>query len=285
MERLRTKLINKCRKLRKTGYSLGEISHAVSLAKSTIYSHVKDISLSSKQKRGIEIRNRERSENRVNPRKGKCLSGREIVKPNSWSHDLVHIVAHFMFDGRISDDYCIYYSKDKYQIDHMKKLLHKIFKAKPKIRLRDNGVYGLTFYHVEFSSYIKNHKDKLFSYLNNGASKLEKRIFLKAFFDDEGNVFYKGDKRRVRGYQKSYWILNQIKGLLKSFGIEGKINKKGTDIEISGQNNLAKFSEEINFSPRIYINPKRKNGIWKRRISKRKILGLLLKSYQKIKKN
>ena len=266
------------------GFSLGEISLVTATSKSTIYGHVKDISLSLKQKRDIEIRNRERSKNRVDPRKGKCLPGREIVKPKSWSDDLVHIVAHFMFDGRISDDSCIYYSKDKYQIEHMKQLIYKIFKAKPNIKMRDNGVYGLTFYHVEFANYIRNRKDKIFGYLNNGASKLEKRIFLKAFFDDEGNVFYKVDKRRVRGYQKSRFILEQIRNLLNGFGIESRINIKATDLEISGQRNLVKFSKEINFSPRIYINPDRKNGIWKRKISKRKILGLLLKSYQEIEK-
>lgn len=281
MNKLKIKLINKSRKLRMEGYSLGEISFATGVAKSTLYGHLEDISLNPEQIRGIEIRKRERNKNRANPRKGKCLPGREIIKPNSWSDDLVHIVAHFMFDGRVSDDCCIYYSKNKYQIDHMKHLLFKIFKAKAKIQPRDNGVYGLSFYHVEFANYIKNHKENLPNYLNNGAFKSKKKIFLKTFFDDEGCVSYKGDKRRVRGYQKSRLILEQIRDLLKNFGIESRINKEFTCIEISGQRNLKKFSKEINFSPRIYINPERKNGVWKERISKRKILDLLLKSYQK----
>lgn len=281
MEKLKIKLINKCRELRTRGYSLGEISFAMNLAKSTFHRYVRDISLTSKQRKGIEIRNRERNKSKENPRKGKCLPGREIVKPKSWSTDLVHIVAHFMFDGRVSDDSCIYYSKDRYQIEHMKKLLHKIFKIKPKIQLRDNNVYGLIFYHVEFADYIKSRKEGLLNYLNNVAPKLKKKIFLRAFFDDEGNVFYKNDKRRVRGYQNSLLILRQIRDLLIAFGIKSSINKDTTNIEISGRKNLLKFSKEINFSPRIYINPKRKNGIWKRRISKRKILDLLLKAYQK----
>ena len=261
------------------GYSLGEISSSTGVSKSTLYGHVKDMRLNSEQKEEIRIRNREKNKNRVNPRKGKCLRGREVVKPKSWSDSLVHIVAHFMFDGRTDEDSCIYYSKDKYQIEHMKKLLCEIFKAKPKIKLRDNGVYGLTFYHVELASYIKNRKGELLSYLRNGAPKTRKRIFLRAFFDDEGNVFYKNDKRRVRGYQKSHLILEHTRDLLTIFGIKGKINKEGTNIEISGQDNLRRFSKEINFSPRIYINPNRKNSIWRTRISKKKILDLLLKSY------
>jgi len=281
MKKINTELIDKCRALRAKGYSLGDISTVVDISKSTLYGHVKDIALSSGQQEGIKNRIRERNKNKVNPRKGKCLLGREIVKPKSWSDDLVHIVAHFMFDGRVDDDSCIYYSKDRYQIDHMEELLRNTFKARPVVKLRDNGVYGLTFYHVEFADYIKNRRHELLTFLNNGASKSQKRIFLKAFFDDEGNVFYKGDKRRVRGYQKSRLILENIRNLLSSLGIEGRINKKGNDIEISGQRNLLRFFKEINFSPRIYINPNRKNGIWRERISKRKILDLILKSYQK----
>lgn len=280
----RLNIIDECRKLRKKGISIGEIARSLNAPKTTVYGYVKDILITVEQKKKIEERRKLLASSRPNPRKGKCIPGREIIKPNPWSDELIHIVAHFMFDGRVSDDGCIYYSKDKYQINHMRELLFKIFRIKPKIHPRDNSVYGLAFYHVEFANYIKNRKDNLFSYLNNGASKSEKKTFLKAFFDDEGSVYYKDDKRRVRGYQNSRLILEQIKKILRSFGIESKINKEGINVEVSGRMNLIRFSKEINFSSKIYINPKRKNGIWKKRISKREILGLLLSSYQKINK-
>lgn len=279
MQKIKTELIDRCRELRTRGYSLGEISFAAGIAKSTIYGHVHDIPLDPKQRRGIEIRRKEKNKNRVNPRKGKCLPGREIIKPASWSGDLVHIVSHFMFDGRIDDDGCIYYSKDIYQIQHMEKLVYKNFHIKPKLQLRDNKVYALIYYNVELAEYIKSCRNKLFDYLNNGASKSMKRVFLRAFFDDEGNVFYKADKRRVRGYQKSLYILEKIKGLLSNFVIEGRINKSSTYIEIGRRDNLMRFYKEINFSPKIFINPKRKNGIWREKISKREILRSLIKSY------
>ena len=281
MRRLRNRLINKCRELRSKGYSLGEISFVLNIPKATVYGQVRDISLTKQQQKDIKIRQIEKCRNRPNLRKGRCLVGREIIKPKAWSKDLIHIVAHFMFDGRVTEDGCVYYSNSRYQIIHMRNLLYKIFKITPKIKLRDNGVYGLPFYHVELVRYIKTKKATIFNYLKNGACKLEKKVFLQAFFDDEGNVYYKNDKRRIRGYQNSSLILGQIKDLLNSFGIESRINREATNIEICGQKNLAKFSKEMNFSPRIYINPKRKNGIWKKRISKRKILDLLLKSYQK----
>lgn len=281
MQKLELGIVNDCIRLRIRGFSLGEISSVMKLSKSTVHAYVKNILLDSEQIGQIENRRKAKNNSKVNPRKGKCLPGREIKKPKYWSDDLVHVVAHFMFDGRVDEDACIYYSKDEYQITHMKSLLEKIFKAKPKIQLRDNGVYGLSFYHVELANYIKNREKTIFSYLNNDAVQSRKRLFLQAFFDDEGNVFYKNDKRRVRGYQKSFMILEQIRELLINFGIKGKINKNATDIEISGQCNLTKFAKEINFSPEIYINPLRRNGIWKRKISKRRILNLLLSSYQK----
>lgn len=281
MKKLEVKRVEECRNLRLRGYSFGEISATTCIAKSTIHPYLENIALSQEQKRNIAARVAKKNRAKINPRKNKCLPGREIIKPKPWFNGLVHVVAHYMFDGRVDADSCIYYSKDKYQINHMKKLLWKVFKARPYIKLRGNGVYGLTYYHVELANYIKIRKGELLTYLNNGASKLDKRIFLRAFFDDEGCVFYKGDKRRVRGYQKSSSTLREIRNLLSFFGIESKINNKGTNIEISRKENLLKFSKEINFSPKIYINPKRKNGIWKKKISKKKILDLLLDSYQK----
>jgi intein-encoded DNA endonuclease-like protein len=283
MEKLKNKLINQCRKLRMEGYSFGEISSTTEIAKSTLHAYLKNISLGSKQKQAIEDRRKEKCNKRPNPRKGKCLPGREIIKPISWSNDLVHIVSHFMFDGRVDEDCCIYYSKDKYQIKHMQRLLHNTFKADPRIQLRDNGVYGLVFYHVELAEYLKKRKSELFVYLDNGAPREYKKELLKAFFDDEGCIFYKGDKRIVRGYQKATSILKQIIRLLNEFGIKSRLDKCANGVEISGRRNLEKLSKEINFSPGIYINPSRKNGLWKERISKRDILALALNSYQRYK--
>ncbi|MFH0912993.1 MAG: LAGLIDADG family homing endonuclease [Candidatus Omnitrophota bacterium] len=280
MKKLDYELISKCRELRIEGNSFGEISSVLGVAKSTLYAYLKDIPLSYKQKQDIEKRRKAKCFIGGNPRKGKCLAGREIIKPVSWSKDLIHIVSHFIFDGRVDEDCCIYYSKDKYQIRHMQRLLEEKFRAIPRIQLRDNGVYGLVFYHVELANYLKRRREELIAYVANGAPKAYKREFIKAFFDDEGCIFYKGDKRRVRGYQKSNSVLELVLNLLKEFGIESRIDKRANGVEISGRSNLEKFSKEINFSSKIYINPYRKNGIWKKIISKRKILGLALQSYK-----
>jgi len=281
MNRLSEKLIEKCRRLRQRGYSLGDISVRLGVSKSTLFSYVKDIVLRPWQVDKIETRRKEKNKNNPNPRKGKCLPGREIKMPQAWSDDLVHLVSHLMFDGRIDESGCIYYSKDIYQIRHMRRLFAALFKVYPKVQLRDHGVYGLPFYHVELADYIKKLSNRLAPYLNNGAPLSSKRVFLQAFFDDEGNVYYSGSKRRVRGYQKSRERLEWVRNLLLDFRISGTINKTGIYIEITNRENLENFAKQINFSAGIYLNPERKNSIWKEKISKKKILDLVLNSYCK----
>jgi hypothetical protein len=50
MEKLKANVINECRRLRKKEFSLGEISLATEMPKTTIYGHVKDIPLTFQQK-------------------------------------------------------------------------------------------------------------------------------------------------------------------------------------------------------------------------------------------
>lgn len=270
---------DRCRNLRLKGFSLGEIVSLTHLPKTTAYDYIKDIILSKRQRAQIEFSKKQKIKNRPNTRKGRCTPGRSIFRPTSWSNELIHIVAHFMFDGRVEKDGCRYYSKDEYQVKHVKELAHTLLGITPLYKLRDDGVKVLSFHNVELADYVRYKKREMLNYVKNGASKNQKRTFLRAFFDDEGNVYYNKDTRRVRGYQKSYLILDLVKRLLEEFGIFGRINKHNTEIEISKKDNLIKFAKEINFSHRIYINPMRKNSIWKRRIEKRKILELAISSY------
>jgi intein/homing endonuclease len=277
----RLNMISECRRLREGGFSIGEIARILHIPKTTVYGYVKDILLTDEQKGGIEERRKLFVSDRPSPRKGKCIPGREILKPKTWSKDLMHVVAHFMFDGRIENHACAYYSSSKYQIEHLRKLVNKIFKAESTLRRRNNNTFVLSFYNIELVNYIKQKINEIFKYLDNEASREEKRIFLQTFFDDEGNIFYnKDDKRRVRGYQKSYQLLQKIQKFLEEFNISSRISKDRNEIEISGRRNLMTFANEINFSPGIYINPFRKNSIWRKKIQKREILKLALSSYK-----
>jgi hypothetical protein len=73
--------------------------------------------------------------------------------------------------------------------------------------------------------------------------------------------------------------LELIQKLLKDFNIESKIDSKYKEIVISRKESLIRFRNEINFSRGIYINPKRRNSIWKQKLEKREILDKIINSY------
>jgi len=276
--REREKIKKKCESLRQQGRSLNDIVTIIGLPKTTVYGYIKDIVLTKKQKLDIEYKRRALL-SKPSPRKGKCRPGREIIRPPGWSKELINIVAHFSFDGNIRSDGCIYYNRSENQISNLRSEVHKLFGIKPKAQIRADGVRVISYYNVEFADYIKNKAREIYSYLNNGASKEEKRIFLRAFFDDEGNIYFRKDTRRIRGYQKSTAVLEVINNIMNEFGIPGKIYPGIGAIEITGRRYLEKFAEEIGFSSGIALNPLRRNSAWKRNIEKREILNLALTSY------
>lgn len=276
----RENLKKKCKYLRCEGHSLNYIASILGLPKTTAYDYIKNIALTKKQKLRIEYRRRKLL-SRPSLKKGRCRPGREVIRPLGWSERLINIVAHFSFDGCIRPDRCIYYNRSKSQINNLKSEVYKLFRIEAKNQIRPDGVRVVSYYNVEFADYIRNKANEILSYLKNGASKEEKRIFLRAFFDDEGNIYFRKSTRRIRGYQKSIKVLENINNIMSEFGIRGRIYPRLGAIEITGKGQLEKFAEEIGFSPGIALNSLRKNGIWKRDIEKREILDLALTSYIK----
>lgn len=103
-------LTEKCRTLRRKGFTLGEIIKTTNLPKTTVFDHIRDIPLSVELKERIIRENIQRL-NKFRPnKKGKCISGRVVPKPIGWTNELVFLVAHFMFDGEIRYCGCIYHN-------------------------------------------------------------------------------------------------------------------------------------------------------------------------------
>lgn len=276
----REEIKKKCKYLRRKGQSLNYIVNIVGLPKTTAYDYIKNIVLTERQKLDIKYRKRILLR-KPSSKKGKCKPGREIIKPSTWSEELINIVAHFSFDGHIGYDGCRYYNRSESQIANLKAEVYKLFGIEPKSQVRSDGVRVISYYNVEFADYIKNKANEIFFYLENRATKKEKRIFLQAFFDDEGNVYFKKNTRRIRGYQKSIKVLEKINNIMSEFGLRGRIYPKIDAIEITGKEQLEKFAKEIGFSSGITLNSLRKNSIWKRDIEKREVLDLALTSYIK----
>jgi len=283
-------LIEKSRTLRRKGFTLGEILKVVKLPKTTIHNHIHTIVLSLKaQKRLKKVQERIAKENtkRINEfnireRKGKCIPGRIVIKPKGWTKELIFLVAHFMFDGETQTHSCIYHNRNKALIDQVSFLMKRIFKLQLHHWLnKETGVHRISYHYVELADYARGKAQELKKYIKT-ASLPEKKIFLQAFFDDEGCANLHRNIRRVRGYQHNLEILKLIQKLLKDFNIESKIDEKYQEIVISRKSNLIKFRDKINFSKGVYINPERKNSIWKKKLQKRDLLNMAIAGYKPI---
>jgi len=271
-------LVEKCRILRRKGFTLGEIIKVTHFPKTTIFDHVRDIPLSVKTKERLTRENIQRLKEIARRRRGKCIPGRIVIKPQGWTDKLIFLVAHFMFDGEITRGGCIYHNRNKSLIEQVKSLMEKVFNLKPWNWInKATGVYRICYHYVELTDYVRGKAQELKKYIAR-ASLVEKKIFLRAFFDDEGSIHF--DKRLVRGFQHNLEILKLIQKLLKDFDIESKIDEKYKEIVISRKSNLIKFRDKINFSKGVFINPARKNSIWKRKLQKRDLLDMAIVSYK-----
>jgi hypothetical protein len=281
MYKIDSALIEKCRNLRREGFTVREINRAIKLSVGTVYNYIRDIPISPKLKEKIilkQIKNTQRLvEFNIKIRKGKCIPGRLVPKPKGWTKKLISLVAHFMFDGEIQTHSCIYHNRNKALINQIDSLMKKVFNLRSYNWLnRETGVHRISYHYVELADYVRKRAQELKKYIKT-AILTEKKIFLQAFFDDEGSVHF--DKKLVRGFQYNLETLQLIQNLLKDFDIQSKIDEKYKEIVISRKPNLIKFHNKINFSKGIYINPARKNSIWKKKLEKREILNRVINSY------
>ena len=281
MYKINPLLVEKCRTLRRKGFVLGEIIKSVNLPKTTVYDHIYDIPLPEETKERIKREARKRINEYIRKeRKGKCMFGRVVPKPENWTDKLIFLTAHFMFDGEIQTNACIYHNRNKALIERVETEMKKIFNLSPRDFFnKETGVHRITYHYVELADYMRKKVKELKKFIRIAPLK-EKKIFLNAFFDDEGSIHF--DKKIVRGFQYNLEILKLIQKLLKDFSIESKIDEKYKEIIISRKSNLIKFRNKINVSKGVKINGKRKNSIWKQDLEKREILEMLIASYEPI---
>jgi len=271
-------LIEKCRSLRAKGFTLNEIIEVARLPKTTVYDHVRDIQFPIEAQKRIIRENIQRLRELSKKKKGKCLFGRIVPKPKEWTRALIFLAAHFMFDGEIKKG-CIYQNRNLSLICRVQSLMKKIFNLKPRYRFyKESGVHRISYHYIELADYVRERAKELNEYIKT-VSLQEKRIFLRVFFDDEGSVYKWRNARKVRGFQHNLEILKLVQKLLKDFDIESRIDEKYQEIVISRKPNLIKFRDKINFSKGVYINPDRKNSIWKKKLEKREILNRAIDSY------
>jgi len=268
-----------CIDLRQKDYTLNEIVKITGRSKTTIYFHIKDISLSAEKRTIISQATRERALVNSLKRKGKSL--REFSAFTKWKPENVLLVSHLIFDGEISKK-CAYNNRSVALVKRFVLLMEGVYKFPPKRYIDSTtGVIKVSYNNVAMANFFKIKSSELLSCIQK-LSISHQREFIRAFFDDEGCMDFRmvKNKRSIRGYQNDMTILGTVQQLLKNFGIEAKLQGRN-EVVISGKENLIKFRDEINFSKGVRINPNRTNSLWKKNLEKRKLLDMAIASFKK----
>lgn len=267
----------RCITLRKKGYSIIEIMEATGRAKSSIYTHIKDIPLSAERMKQYRIASGEWIRKFALARKGK--SDRPFRSFDTWSAKTVLLVAHLLFDGEITRGQCVYNNRSEALIERVETLMKQLYDFEPRRYKNEiTGVCRTSYFNVALQAYLQKKSRELLRKIKKMPQSL-KREFVRAFFDDEGCMDFRPGRVRIRGYQKDVRILKIIKRLLENFGITARIQLPN-EVVIVGKNNLMVFEKEINFSPGVYINGNRSNSIWKKHLEKRVLLRMAIESFK-----
>lgn len=266
-----------CRQLRRRGLSIGHIAQRLSLSESTVHWHVKDLVLSGAQRAKLRREKREFMA-RVNARRrGKPLHPVAFRRP-AWNKALVQLIAHLSFDGRIDRYGCHYYNNSQQQMARIHGLLRTLLGIEAAVRQRPTGIWRLSYYNVEVAHWLACREKELLAVLRRQLAW--RQVWLKALFDDEGHVHYSKGRRRVRASQQDRKVLRYARNALQALNIDSRIDSQAQAVEITGRQNLQIFSQRIGFSPGIFINEHRQNGLRRQPIEKQALLELALASYR-----
>ena len=274
--------IERVKVLRRQGFTLTEIIAETGLPKTTIFHHIQNIATSEEFKAKLIAATHAKMMQWAANRRGKSFKTYPHWEPTEWSPHFVNLVAHFMFDGELNKTAVIYNNRSQALIDNVVSLMDELIGTSDYRRyLGKDDVIKVGWFHVEIADFLRGKATELLKYIST-ASDDEKIAFLKAFFDDEGNVSFVLEKRRriVRGYQHSIPILELVQKLLADFGIFSRVQPKFYEICISRKADIIRFAEIINFSDGLCVNGLRSNSVWKESLEKKEILNRLIHSYQ-----
>lgn len=268
-----------CIELRKKDLTLNEIVAITGRAKTSVYAHIQSVPLSIKKRKQIAERSRQSALGLSSSRRGVAL--RPFKAFEKWTPETVLLTAHLMFDGRLAKS-CEYNNRSAFLIGRVKKLMMTVYDFPPKVYPNHvTGVTRISYHNVAMADFFKRKVTELLDNIETLPVYLQKE-FLRAFFDDEGCMYYKisKNKRQIRGYQNNVAVLKTISRLLANLNIDSNLRGRN-EVMISGKENLIKFRDQINFSKGVRINPNRTNSLWKKNLEKRKLLDMAIVSFKK----
>ena len=267
----------RCRALRKRGYSIGQIATLLNVSESTVHWHVKDIVLTVAQREKLRIQKRALMV-QVNARRCGYPIHPVAFKTPAWSKALVHLIAHLSFDGRVDRYGCYYYNRSYAQVWHIREALESLLGILPKIRRRPNGIWMVSYCNVAIAAWLQGKEAELLQVVRRQPRWREQ--WLQALFDVEGHIHFVKSRRRVRASQDDPVVLRLAKRFLQEIGIDSRVDRHARAVEITGRNSLETFRRRINFSRGLRVNGLRKNGHWHRDFEKRELLDAALSSYR-----
>ncbi len=204
---------------------------------------------------------------------------RHPIPFEKWNVALVSLVGHLIFDGEIKHGGCVYTNRSLALLKHVAACMQTIYPFAPKRYESLPGVHKIGYHNVELNDFFKSKAKELIVKIKCMERELQ-RSFLRAFFDDEGSVYFIGKRRAIRGYQHNAKMLHLVQHLLRNFSIESKVDSKYNEVTITRRENILQFAQEINFSKGLRINGNRSNSIWKESLEKRELLRRALASYE-----
>jgi hypothetical protein len=218
-------------------------------------------------------------------RKGYGGKAKSIRNPNlliKFSPTLCSIIGHIIGDGGIKQNYAVQYTnKSKFLIKQFERDVIETFGEMQAYIYHDKEDKTYT---VNFSSIVglilvtligqmrgeSKHIPKEIFYLD----KQNKRLFLRALFDDEGSISI--SKHNIEFIMTNKTVVENIRKILREFGIrpsETQARRKeknrwkiGFRFFITGSQDIKRFYEQINF-----CHPKKKRKLRK-----------LIQSYKKV---
>lgn len=214
-----------CKKLRRKGYTLGEIMKATKRPKGSVYFHIQSIPISKRLKK------------RIQTIKGKNIQGKGLKRGISrlkrsirsfhiWEPWSVRLVSHIIFDGSITRKGVIYHNRNLQAVDQFSKDMSRVCLFSPRRYTTKENVHRVAFYNIEMESFWKKKTALLIGEVALLRKNLQ-REFLKAFFHDEGSVYFNNISRvrRITGVQYNQNILNLVEHILATFNISAQRDK------------------------------------------------------------
>ncbi len=252
----------RCIELRKQGLTLAEIMKATGRPKTTVYHHIQNIPLSAEKVVAIRKLSYARISHFGPSWKGKSRLYRHPKFFDSWTPDLVLLIAHLMFDGTLRRTGCGYNNRSEVLITRVCKLMKKVYDFSPARYNGSGGVIKIEYSNVELGIYVLTKTQELREKITDMSTECH-MAFLRAFFDDEGCVSYnvRRHSRQVRGYQYDAEMLRIIQTLLSNFGIESVVSERFNQILIRGKRDLQLFADKLNFTPGLCVNGNRSNSV------------------------